>query len=81
MASRGMSMDMLKDVILSLEPEDCFDSPEADRDVRFSDKWTVAELSPTYRNEKLYLMMSMRIDAGLANCLSVKAYIERGQRQ
>ena len=32
MASRGMSMVMLTDVILSLEPKDCFDGPEADRD-------------------------------------------------
>ena len=70
-------MDMLRDVILSLGPEDCFDGPEADRDARFADKWTVAEFSPTFRNEKLYLKVSIRVDIERAKCLSVKAYIER----
>ncbi len=77
MASRGMSVSMLTDVILSLRPEDCFDGPEADRDSRFADKWTVAEFSPTYRGEMLYLKMSIRMDAERAKCLSVKAYVKR----
>ena len=77
MASRGMSMDMLKNVILSLRPEDCFDGPEADRDPRYAGKWTVAEFSPTYHGELLYLKMSIRVDAERAKCLSVKAYVER----
>ena len=77
MASRGMSMDMLTNVILSLEPEDCFDGPEADRDPRFAKKWTVAEFSPMFRGEQLYLKMSIRVDAERAKCLSVKAYIEK----
>ncbi|WP_172136212.1 hypothetical protein [Adlercreutzia sp. ZJ473] len=77
LASRGMSMDMLTDVILSLKPEDCFDGPEADRDPRFADKWTVAEFSPIYRGELLYLKMSIRVDVERAKCLSVKAYVER----
>ena len=78
MASRGMSMDMLTNVILSLRPEDCFDGPEADRDPRYADKWTVAEFAPTYRGELLYLKMSIRVDAERAKCLSVKACIEGG---
>ena len=45
MASRGMSMVMLTDVILSLEPKDCFDDPEADRDPTYA-TWTVAEFAP-----------------------------------
>lgn len=77
MASRSMSMDMLTNVILSLRPEDCFDGPEADRDPRYADKWTVAEFSPTHRGELLYLKMSIRVDVERAKCLSVKAYVER----
>ena len=73
----GMSMDMLTNVILSLEPEDCFDGPEADRDPRFAKKWTVAEFSPMFRGEQLYLKMSIRVDTERAKCLSVKAYIEK----
>ena len=70
-------MDMLTDVILSLKPEDCFDGPEPDRDPRYADKWTVAEFSPAYRGEPLYLKMSIRVDVERAKCLSVKAYVER----
>lgn len=77
MASRGMSMNSLTDVILSLSPEDCFDGPEADRDPRYAEKWTVAEFSPDYRGETLYLKMSIRMDAERVKCLSVKAYVEK----
>lgn len=77
MASRGMSISTLTDVILSLNPEDCFDGPEPDRDPRFSDKWTVAEFAPKYQGETLYLKMSIRVDNERAKCLSVKAYVER----
>ena len=77
MASRGMSVDMLTDIILSLKPEECFDGPEPDRDPRYADKWTVAEFSPTYNGELLYLKMSIRVDVERAKCLSVKAYVER----
>lgn len=77
MASRGMSMDMLTEVILSLKPEDCFDGPEADRDPRYAGKWTVAEFAPIYDGELLYLKMSIRIDVERAKCLSVKAYVEK----
>ena len=77
MRSRGMSMGMLTDIILSLDPEDCFDGPEADRDPRFADNWAVAEFAPYYLEEKLYLKMSIRVDTEQVKCLSVKAYIER----
>ena len=77
MADRGMSMGMLTDVILSLKPEDCFDGPEADRDPKYANTWTVAEFAPEYRDEKLYLKMSIRVDVERAKCLSVKAYVER----
>ena len=70
-------MDMLTNVILSLKPEDCFDGPEADRDPRYAEKWTVAEFSPTYRGELLYLKTSIRVGTERAKCLSVKAYVER----
>ena len=79
MASRGMSMDSLTDIILSLCPEDCFDGPEPDRDPRFAEKWTVAEFAPRYRDETLYLKMSIRVDVERAKCLSVKAYLDRGE--
>lgn len=77
MASRGMSMDMLKDVILSLTSRDCFDGPEPDRDPKYAEKWTVAEFDPVYQAEKLYLKLSVRMDAERVKCLSVKAYVER----
>ncbi len=77
MASRGISMGMLTDVILSLKPEDCFDGPEADRDPKYAKEWTVAEFAPDYHGETLYLKMSIRIDAERVKCLSVKAYIGR----
>lgn len=77
MASRGMSMAMLTDVILALESKDCFDGPEPDRDPRYADKWTVAEFAPMYQGEMIYLKMSIRMDVERAKCLSVKAYIER----
>lgn len=76
MASRGMSMVMLTDVILSLEPKDCFDGPEADRDPTYA-TWTVAEFAPVYNGEMLYLKMSIRVDIEQAKCLSVKAHVER----
>lgn len=53
MSSRGMSMAMLTDVILSLKPEDCFDGPEPDRNPRYAEKWTVAEFAPTYKGDAL----------------------------
>lgn len=71
-------MDALTDIILSLRPEDCFDGPEPDRDPRYAEKWTVAEFSPTYCGELIYLKMSIRADVERAKCLSVKAYVERG---
>ena len=77
MSNRGMSMDALTDLILSLEPGDCFDGPEPDRDPRYAEKWTVAEFAPTYKGEILYLKMSIRVDVERAKCLSVKAYVER----
>lgn len=77
MASRGMSMGMLQDVILSLTPGDCFDGSEPDKDPRYTDKWTVAEFAPTYCGETLYLKLSMRMDTERVKCLSVKAYVER----
>ena len=77
MAERDMSMSALTDIILSLTPEDCFDGPEPDRDPRFAAHWTVAEFAPVYRDEKLYLKMSIRTDRERAKCLSVKAYVER----
>ena len=76
MASRGMSMAMLTDVILSLEPKDCFDGPEADRDPAYA-TWTVAEFAPVYNGEMLYLKMSIRVDIEQAKCLSVKTHVER----
>ena len=77
MAARNMTLEQLKSIILSLEVEDCFDGPEPDRDPKYTDKWTVAEFSPSYCNEKLYLKLSIRMDAEQAKCLSVKLYTER----
>lgn len=77
MARRGMSIEMLRGLILSLEPADCFDGPKPDRDPRYAEKWTIAEFSPTYLGEQIYLKMSIRIDIERAKCLSVKAYVER----
>lgn len=77
LADRGYSHRDLTLLILSLEVEDCFDGPEPDRDVRYRDKWTVAEFAPVFHGEKLYLKMSIRVDSETAKCLSVKLYVER----
>ena len=77
MAERGMTMDDLRRVILSLEPRDMFDGPEPDRDPRYSKKWTVAEFSPEHEGETLYLKLSVRTDVELCKCLSVKLYVDR----
>jgi len=52
MSSRGMSMEMLTDVILSLKPEDCFDGPEPDRDPRYAEKWTGGQLPNLHQSTK-----------------------------
>ncbi len=77
MAELGMTIDDLRRVILSLEPKDMFDGPEQDRDPRFRDKWTVAEFSPAYGSETLYLKLSVRTDAERCKCLSVKLFVGR----
>ena len=77
MAERGMTMDDLRQVVLTLEPKDMFDGPEPDRDLRYSEKWTVAEFSPAYCGETLYLKLSIRVDVERCKCLSVKLYLDR----
>ena len=77
MAERGMTMDDLRRIILSLEPEDMFDGPKPDRDPRYSEKWTVAEFSPEHEGETLYLKLSVRTDVERCKCLSVKLYVDR----
>ena len=77
MAERGMTMDDLRRVILSLEPKDMFDGPEPDRDPQRAEKWTVAEFSPAYCGETLYLKLSIRVDVERCKCLSVKLYVGR----
>lgn len=79
LADRNMTLEELRSVILSLTVADCFDGPEPDRDPKYS-KWTVAEFSPSYDGEKLYLKMSIRMDVERAKCLSVKLYSEREVR-
>lgn len=77
MADFNLTMGQLEDVIMGLEPRDCFDGPEADRDPRYSEHWTVAEFSPEAFGETLYLKMSIRIDVRRCKCLSVKLYREK----
>lgn len=77
MSDHDMSMGQLRDVILGLEPKDCFDGPEPDRDPRFAKHWTVAEFSPEAYGETLYLKMSIRTDAHRCKCLSVKLYKDK----
>ncbi len=79
MAQRNITPGLLEQIVLQLEASDCFDGPEPDRDPRYADNWTVAEFSPSYSNEKLYLKLSIRMDARRAKCLSVKLYTEREQ--
>ena len=79
LADRGYSHRDLTLLLLSLEVEDCFDGPESDRDVRYSDRWTVAEFAPLFHGEKLYLKMSIRMDTETAKCLSVKLCVERAE--
>ena len=76
MAERGMTMEDLKGIIFCLETCDCFDGPEPDRDERYAD-WTVAEFSPTFQGERLYLKTSIKVSAERCKCLSVKLYAEK----
>lgn len=78
-SEHNMTMAELKEVILGLEVKDCFDGPEPDRDPKRA-AWTVAEFSPTHCGEKLYLKLSIRMDAERAKVLSVKLYTEREVR-
>ncbi len=77
MSERNVTPEVLKQLVLRLEAKDCFDGPEPDRDPKRAGNWTVAKFSPSYRNEKLYLKLSVRMDAERAKCLSVKLYTER----
>ena len=77
MAEHGMTVADLRRVILSLEPKDMLDGPEPDRDPRRAEKWTVAEFSPEYEKETLYLKLSVRTDVERCKCLSVKLYVDR----
>lgn len=77
LAARGISIDDLKQIIMKLTLQDCFDGPEPDRDPRYFENWTVAEFSPTHNGEKLYLKISIRIDRRRCRCLSVKLWTER----
>lgn len=77
LADRNMTVAQLESIMLSLSSADCFDGPEPDRDERYRDSWTVAEFAPNYEGEKLYLKLSIRIDAQRCKCLSVKLYSER----
>lgn len=52
MASRGMSMGMLTDVILSLKPGDCFDGPEPDRNPQYAQSGQSQNSPPTIRERR-----------------------------
>ena len=77
MAEHGMTVADLRRVMHSLETKDMFDGPEPDRDPRRAEKWTVAEFSPEYEKETLYLKLSVRTDVERCKCLSVKLYVDR----
>lgn len=72
---RNILFEELEELVLGLEVSDCFDGPEPDRDPRYSG-WTVAEFSPMFNGEKLYLKLSIKLDPGACKCLSVKLFIE-----
>lgn len=73
---RGMTVEDVIELIGTLKVSDCFDGPEPDRDPRYSD-WTVAEFRPNFEGERLYLKLSVKVDANQCKCLSVKLYTER----
>lgn len=75
LAERGVSIEELSNLILGLEVSDCFDGPEPDRDEQYKE-WTVAEFSPYLNDEKIYLKMSIRLNANACKCLSVKLYVD-----
>lgn len=81
LADRNMGFEELESIILSLTVKDCFDGPEPDRDVRFAKRWTVAEFSPWYEGEQLYLKMSIKMESERVKCLSVKLYTDREFKQ
>ena len=75
-ADMGITMEELRNVILSLTTSDCFDGPETDRDPRYQG-WTVAEFSPRAFGKTLYLKLSIKLEAERCKCLSVKLYRDR----
>ncbi len=77
LADRNMTLHQLEELVLSLSVSDCVDGPEPDRDPRYCENWTVAEFSPIHDGKKLYLKISIRVDAQRCKCLSVKLFKER----
>lgn len=76
MASYGMTLADVIELVLSLETQDCIDGPEPDRDPRFCEHWTVAEFAPLYNTEKLYVKLSIRMDVERCKCLSIKLWTD-----
>lgn len=77
LSARGMTIDDLKAIILTLTTQDCVDGPEPDRNPKYAEKWTVAEFGPVFNDEKLYLKISVHMNAQQCKCLSVKLWTER----
>lgn len=76
MADENMSMSQLIDLVLSLEPKDCFGGPEDDYDPQYKG-WTVAKFSPEYGGKPLYLKLSIKVEAERCKCLSIKLYRDK----
>ena len=76
LAARGLMLEDLETLILTLTVTDWVKGPEPDYDPAYADKWTVAVFSPDWNGEKVYLKLSIRVDAKRCKCLSVKLWSE-----
>lgn len=80
MASAGMTISDLENLILGLEAANCVKGPEADYDPERAKHWHVAVFNPVFQEKELYLKISIRIDQERCNCISVKLSDKRGAK-
>lgn len=78
--NRGYFISDLCDLALSLTADVCFDGPEKDRDSTYSN-FIVAEFSPIWNVEKVYLKLSISSEVCICKCLSIKEFVERGSNE
>ncbi len=72
MASVGMTIKDLEELVFALDAVDCVRGPEPDKDPKRAAHWTVAIFHPKHNGVELYLKISIRIDEERCRCISIK---------